>query len=282
MKSSFRAPLLVSTALVSAALIMPAQAQSGPSEEGGIDTIIVTAQRREENLQKVPLSVSAFSAEELQQQGTNDVSRLEGRVPGFTFGRSGVDARPAIRGVRTENVGVNGDTTIGFFVDGIYQSRAAQATLGFVDLERVEVQRGPQGTLYGRNTFGGNISIVTAQPQLGEYSAKIGGGYGENNHWSVDGVANIPLGEIAAFRIVAQREKSDGWVKNINPLGNNLFDNDDTYARASFLFKPNDRLTATVKYDYSQRLGAGGSTFGYKLVGSYFYTPTNAQLFNAT
>ena len=121
----------------------------------------------------VPISVSAFGAAEIAAKGLNDVSRLEGLVPGFTFGRSGVDARPAIRGVRTESVDVNADTTIGFFIDGIYQSRSSQGALGFLDLERVEVQRGPQGTLYGRNTFGGNISVVTAQPSLEKF---MGGG----------------------------------------------------------------------------------------------------------
>ena len=80
------------------------------------------------------------------------------------------DARPAMRGVRTENVAVNGDTTIGFFVDGVYQSRAQQAMTSLVDVERVEIQRGPQGTLYGRNTFGGNIAVTTQAPQLGEVS----------------------------------------------------------------------------------------------------------------
>jgi len=149
--------------------------------ERGIETVVVTAQRREENLQNVPLSVSAFSAAQIQARGLTDMSRLENSVPGLTFGRSGVDARPAIRGVRTENVGVNGDTTIGFFIDGVYQSRAAQATLGFVDLDRVEVLRGPQGTLYGRNTFGGNISIATAQPRIGQFKSGLDVTVGETN-----------------------------------------------------------------------------------------------------
>jgi len=151
MRKSFKSALLTGAAgVLATGLVAPAFAQDAEESQGGIEEIVVTAQRREENLQNVPISVSAFSAEELAATGTTDVSRLEGRVPGFTFGRSGVDARPAMRGVRTENVGVNGDTTIGFFVDGVYMSRAQQATAGFVDLERVEVQRGPQGTLYSR------------------------------------------------------------------------------------------------------------------------------------
>ena len=150
--TAYRKGLLASAAIlitIATPSMVLAQTATSPApaadESGGIEEIVVTAQRRAENLQNVPISVSAFGAEAIKDKGINDVSRLEGVVPGFTFGRSGVDARPAIRGVRTESVDVNADTTIGFFIDGIYQSRASQATLGFIDLERVEVQRGPQG-----------------------------------------------------------------------------------------------------------------------------------------
>lgn len=263
---------------------VPALAQSADpaAESSGIAEIIVTAQRREENLQDVPISVSAFGAAEIARKGLTDVSRLEGLVPGFTFGRSGVDARPAIRGVRTESVDVNADTTIGFFIDGIYQSRSSQGALGFIDLERVEVQRGPQGTLYGRNTFGGNISVVTAKPSTERF---MGGGdvtVGSNSQIRVTGFVNAPLGDTVAVRLAGGYEKSDGFVKNINPAGGNLFDDDNSYFRAAIKFEPSDALTATFKFDYASRGGNGGSAFGYKLVGSYFYVPTNTQLFNAT
>jgi iron complex outermembrane recepter protein len=252
------------------------------ADERGIETVVVTAQRREENLQSVPLSVSAFSASQIKARGLTDVSRLESSVPGFTFGRSGVDARPAIRGVRTENVGVNGDTTIGFFIDGVYQSRAAQATLGFVDLERVEVLRGPQGTLYGRNTFGGNISIATAQPKLDSFSGGMDVTIGENNKIRVEPFLNLPIGETAAVRLSGAFEKADGWVKNINPNGNDLFDEDTAYVRGALLWRPSEALTATVKVDWARRGGAGGSAFGYKIGGTFYDIPNNQQLFNTT
>jgi iron complex outermembrane receptor protein len=276
---------LMTTVVPMMALLLPTQAsaQAAPAEDGtGIADIVVTAQRREENLQDVPISVSAFTAEQMAARGTTDMSRLEGQVPGFTFGRSGSDARPAIRGVRTENVGVNGDTTIGFFIDGVYQSRASQATTGFVDIERVEVQRGPQGTLYGRNTFGGNIVITSAQPSLDGYSGGVDLTVGENGRIRTDGFVNAALSDTVALRIAGSYEKSNGYVKNVNPLGNNLFDDNNRYVRGTLLFKPNDAFSASVKFDYSKRTGAGGSAFGYKLAGTYFYTPTNAQLYNAT
>ena len=290
--TDFRKHLLASSAVL-IAIGMPtagwaqtaapsASTETAADEDNGIGEIIVTAQRREENLQDVPISVSAFGADAINAKGLTDVSRLEGLVPGFTFGRSGVDARPAIRGVRTESVDVNADTTIGFFIDGIYQSRASQATLGFIDLERVEVQRGPQGTLYGRNTFGGNISIVTARPQLTQVFGGVDLTIGENAQKRITGYFNVPLGDSAALRFAGGYEKSNGYVKNANPAGGNLFDDDNQYVRAALLIKPGDNLTATFKVDYAKRGGNGGSAFGYKLVGSYFYVPTNQQLFNAT
>ena len=293
--TDFRKGLLASAAVliaVATPTMASAQTAAAPApatapapaadQDTGIDEIIVTAQRREENLQDVPISVSAFGADAIKEKGLTDISRLEGLVPGFTFGRSGVDARPAIRGVRTESIDVNADTTIGFFIDGIYQSRASQATLGFIDLERVEVQRGPQGTLYGRNTFGGNISIVTARP---ETTKSFGGAdltIGENGQVRATGYVNAALGDTAALRLAGGYEKSNGYVKNVNPTGGNLFDDDNHYVRASLLFKPSDNLTATFKVDYAKRGGNGGSAFGYKLVGSYFHVPSNQQLFNAT
>jgi iron complex outermembrane recepter protein len=275
--------LATSAAAVIILAAQPALAQDAETDEQtGIEEIIVTAQRREENLQDVPISVSAFGADQIAEKGLTDVSRLEGLVPGFTFGKAGVDARPAIRGVRTESVDVNADTTIGFFIDGIYQSRSSQASLGFVDLERVEVQRGPQGTLYGRNTFGGNISIVTAQPEFTEYFGGADITIGDNSQVKVTGYVNAPLSEQTALRLAVGYEKSNGWVKNVNPTGGNLFDDDNKYVRATLALKPSENLTASFKFDYSNRGGNGGSAFGYKLIGSYFYTPTNAQLFNAT
>jgi iron complex outermembrane receptor protein len=271
----------VATTIVSFAAL-PAFAQQADEDQAGIKEIVVTAQRREENLQDVPISISALTAEQMAERGTNDISRLEGQVPGFTFGRSGSDARPAIRGVRTENVGVNGDTTIGFFIDGIYQSRASQATTGFVDIARVEVQRGPQGTLYGRNTFGGNISIVTAAPSLEGYFGGMDVTVGEFGRFRTDAYVNAAISDTVALRLAGSYEKSDGYVKNANPLGNNLFDDNNRYVRGTLLLQPNDAFSASIKFDYSKRTGAGGSAFGYKLVGSYFDVNSRQQLYNGT
>jgi iron complex outermembrane receptor protein len=232
--------------------------------------------------QKVGVSVTALTGEALAERNVNDLQAMEGLSPGFHLRRSGVDARPAMRGVRTENVAVNGDTTIGFFVDGIYKSRAQQAMLGFVDVERLEVQRGPQGTLFGRNTFGGNIVITTNAPQLrtteGSFNATLGN-YGRKR---ADGAFNLPLGDKAAMRLAAVVERSDGWVRNdFNPDAT-LFDQDLKYLRGSFRLQPASNVDIVLRADVSDVGGRGGSAFGYKLIGSYLHQPSCQPLYNAT
>ncbi|MFY7982814.1 MAG: TonB-dependent receptor plug domain-containing protein, partial [Burkholderiaceae bacterium] len=150
--------------------------------------------RRLEDQQKVNVSVTGLNNQALAERNLSDVSQLDTVVPGFTFGRSGADARPAMRGVRTENVAVNADTTIGYFVDGIYKSRAQQAMMGFVDVSRVEVMRGPQGTLFGRNTFGGTVAITTNAPELNSNETTTSLLVGNYGKLRAEGIFNMPLG----------------------------------------------------------------------------------------
>ncbi len=279
---------LVCAAWAAVAGVAQAQSPGAPSgpaaaaDSGQLTTITVTANRRIEDQQKVGVSVTALSGERLAERNILDLSQIEGLSPGFTFGKSGVDARPAIRGVRTENVAVNADTTIGFFVDGIYKSRAQQAMLGFVDVGRVEIQRGPQGTLFGRNTFGGNIVITTNAPVLGSTEAAANLTLGNFGKRRFDGALNLPLGDSAAFRVAAAVEKADPWVKNdFNPSAG-LFDQDLRFVRASLAFKPLRNLDIVLRADGTQQRGNGGSAFGYKLAGTFVHTPSCQQLFNAT
>ena len=263
-----------------------ALAQTAPAaptvDRGELTTITITANRRIEDQQKVGVSVTALSAERLAERNIVDLSQIEGLSPGFTFGKSGVDARPAIRGVRTENVAVNADTTIGFFVDGIYKSRAQQAMLGFVDVGRVEIQRGPQGTLFGRNTFGGNIVISTNPPDAGAFEANGNLTLGSFGKKRFDGAVNVPVATNAAFRLAAAVERSDPWVKNDFNAGAGLFDQDLTFVRGSFGLKPTSELEVVLRADSTRQKGNGGSAFGYKLAGTFLHTPSCQQLFNTT
>ena len=260
----------------------PAAPAAPAAASGELSVVTVTANRRIEDQQKVGVSVTALSAEKLAERNIIDLSQIEGLSPGFTFGKSGVDARPAIRGVRTENVAVNADTTIGYFVDGIYKSRAQQAMLGFVDVSRVEIQRGPQGTLFGRNTFGGNIVISTNPPEAGAFEANGNLTLGSFGKKRFDGAVNVPVAANAALRLAAAVEKSDPWVKNDFNASAGLFDQDLTFLRGSFGFKPTRELDVVLRADNTRQKGNGGSAFGYKLAGTFVHTPSCQQLFNAT
>jgi iron complex outermembrane receptor protein len=257
------------------------QAEAAPAK-AELQSVVVTAQRRAENPQDVPVSVTSVSAEQLAARNITDLSQMEGVSPGFTFGRSGADARPAMRGVRTDNVAVNGDTTIGFFIDGIYKSRAQQALASFIDVDRVEIQRGPQGTLYGRNTFGGNISVITNAPVLNKTQAEASLLVGNFGRVRAEGVYNLPLGETAAVRLVVARESADGYVKNDFNSSGDLFDQDLKYARMVLLFKPTKDFDLTLRADSTRQDSNGGSAFGYKQAGTYYDPASCQQLFNAS
>lgn len=235
-----------------------------PATDAG-DDIVVTAQRVSQNLQDVPLAVTAVSGEALQRANVTDATRLETLAPGLTIGRSGTDLRPAIRGVRTENVGANADPTIGFFIDGIYQSRPSQALAGFVDLERVEVLRGPQGTLFGRNTYGGAISLVSAAPGK-EFGGALNLLYGRFNRLRADGHINAPLNDFASFRIAAAYERADGFVKN-SSTGGDLGKDNQIYVRPS-LKLTSENMELTLRAAYWRQTGSPLGAFGYKSRGT--------------
>jgi iron complex outermembrane receptor protein len=253
----------------------PAWAQTAPDPETStVEDIVVTAQRRAENLQDVPLAVTALSSETLQNNDIRDLSRVEVLTPGFTFGKSGSDARPAIRGVRTENVGVSGDPSIGYFTDNVYRSRASQANEPFVDVARVEIQRGPQGTLYGRNTFGGNIAISTNDPTE-DFDAGSSLTLGSFNRIAVDGFVNVPLGDAVQLRIAALRETMDGYVEGVTD-DLDIFDRDTSYARVGVRIAPTPQLEAVLRYSHWTEQGTGGAAFGYR-VGGIFVNPTTGN-----
>lgn len=250
-------------------------------DTGQVVDIIVTAQRTEQRLQDVPISITALSSEDLRRTGTDDITRLNQTVPGFNFGRSGLEARPAIRGVRTENVAGNGDPTIGFYVDDIYQSRPAQAGQPFVDVARVEVARGPQGTLFGRNVFGGAVSVVNALPGR---EFELGGDVtvGNYSRVAVTGFVSVPVSDTFGIRIAGVRETRDGYVKNIVVPGNDLYSKDTSYIRGMALWTPTPDLEVILRGSYWQEGGTGGQAFGYKPQGGFVNPNATQAQFDST
>ena len=155
---------------ISAMIAAPAFAQDAQADDGGIAEIVVTAQKRAENVQDVPIAISAFTAEAMQERGVTDVSSLSNLAPNVTldagtpFSGSGAVLAAYIRGIGANDFAFNIDPGVGVYLDGVYLARSVGANQELPDVERVEVLKGPQGTLFGRNTIGGAISIVTHTP----------------------------------------------------------------------------------------------------------------------
>ena len=291
-----RAALLGSSVLfvvpgVALAQDAPADAQAIPANteapDAGIEEIIVTAQRRSESLQDVPLSITAITGEEIRNADIRDVTRLEQTVPGLRIGRSGAAARPAIRGVYTEAIQANADPRIGFYIDEIYQSRLQQTTAAFVDLERVEVQKGPQGTLFGRNSLGGNIALSSAKPtdQLEGGAALL---YGNYERIKAEAFVNVPLGEGLALRVASAIDRHDPYYKSTVNRRASVGDLDYQFVRGSLRFAPtgmDDRLEVIVRGSYYNQDDRGLGSFNAKNIGaivdsSFIRQPGQSITFN--
>ena len=251
----------------------PTSTQEAPSPstaDSGIVDIVVTAQRRSENLQDVPLSITAITGEDLRNADLRDVTRLEQAVPGLRIARSGAAARPAIRGVYTEAIAANSDPRIGFYIDEIYQSRLQQTTAAFVDLERVEVQKGPQGTLFGRNSLGGNIALTSAKP-INDYDAGGALILGNYDRVKVEGFVNVPITEGVAFRVAGAFDRHDPHYKSVVNDRASIGDLRYGFIRGSLRIAPpslNDRLEVVLRGSYYDQDDRGLSSFNAKNIGA--------------
>jgi iron complex outermembrane recepter protein len=247
-----RLALLTTTALVSVALSAPALAQGAPAEdEGGIEEIVVTAQRREESLQKAAVAVSAVTGDGLINAGVSDTNGLSRLVPALAVTPTGGTTSFVLRGVGTLSANSFSENAIAFNFNGVYVGRPTAPIGSLYDLERVEVVKGPQGTLYGRNATGGAINVLPRRPELGAFGGSVTLEYG--NYDSIKGQAaiNLPLGETVALRVASQIVDRDGY------LSDGYDDEQGEAFRASVLFKPSDDFSALVVGDYFHQGGKG-------------------------
>ena len=249
------------TTLITAALLAPA------SYALKLEEIVVTAQKREQSLQDVAIAISAFSADRLEKNNITDLSRLDQFTPGITFGASGADARPTVRGVPTPSLQIDADPSLGFHIDGAYRTRTGQALAAMFDVERVEVHRGPQGTLFGRNTTGGNVNILSKAPQ-DAFEARISTGYGNYDHIYLEGMLNTPLSESLQARLALKYEKHNPYAENVFLGGNHgANDKDQTVGRLSLRFVPSDDFVALLRVSLWDQ-GGQSSFNGYKSGGA--------------
>jgi len=254
----------------SSALIVPASVVamlvSGPVLSQVLDEIIVTAQKREESLQQVPVAVSAFSQDYLNKIGAYNIERLDALTPGLEWGQHGHGAKISIRGMSVANSEANSDSPVGFFVDGIYLGRGQQFWAVMSDVERVEVLRGPQGTLFGRNTSGGSINLISRKPGR-ETAGKIEVTAGDYNHVGVSGFFNAPMGENWAGRLTFYSEDHDGYLENTFETDQDQMDEDLWSVRGALRYDSGPLVVDIALERWEQ--GGNGNAFS----GAKYFSP---------
>ena len=219
-----------------------------------LEEVVVTAQKREQSIQDVPISITAISGESLQANIVQDVYDLRATVPALEV--RGVDppsqgAAFAIRGLGSSVFNMGFEPTVGTFIDGVYISRSGLvASSDLLDLDRVEVLKGPQGTLFGKNTTGGVVHFITNKPSFDEVEGFAEVTYQEYDQVRVRGVVNVPVQDNFAARFAASWHNGDGYLDNAN--GDDINDRDRFTIRGQLLFEPDDDLSVRVIVDYSE------------------------------
>jgi iron complex outermembrane recepter protein len=248
--------LLCSTAMLFCADMAAAQT-SASSSGGGLEEVVVTARRREESLQRTPVSISAYTANDLAARQIDNISQISNSTPNLVFNASApisgskVAASVFIRGIGQTDFAPVTDPGVGIYLDGVYIARSVGGVLDLVDIDRVEVLRGPQGTLFGKNTIGGAINITSRKPSntfQGSIEVKTGTDARADVRASVD----IPLSPYLSSTITYAEFHQDGYVKNLGG-GSELGDTNARAGRVLLDFHPNDRFNALLSADWTWR-----------------------------
>ncbi|PXW79203.1 iron complex outermembrane receptor protein [Blastomonas natatoria] len=253
-----KAFLLATTMLVG--LSVPATAfaqeaapsdQTEATEDQGLGEIVVTAQRREESLQRAAVAVTAVGGEDLVNAGITETANLGRLVPSLVVQPTGGTTSFFLRGVGTNSQNSFAENAVAFNFNGIYVGRPTAPAGVFYDLERVEVVKGPQGTLYGRNATGGAINVIPKKPVLGTFGGEGFFEYGNYDSKKSVVALNIPIGDTVALRLAGQVVDRDGYISD-------GYDDDKGEAfRASLLIEPSDRWSMLLVADYYNQGGKG-------------------------
>jgi len=225
-----------------------AAARTQTPPQNGIQDIVVTAQRRSEAVQKTPLAVTALNASSLLGRSQTSIADISSSVPNVNFTQVTARARVTVRGIGLDTVSLGSDSAVALNVDGVYYSRSGAAMAGFYDVDRIEVLRGPQGTLYGRNATGGSVNIITKRPgdTPDGYVQGTMGNYGTLNF---EGALGGPVNDGVSARLSFQTFHNDGYGTNL-VTGHRIDNKDSQAVRGQIALKPTDRLTIRLEGDY--------------------------------
>ncbi|NVJ99767.1 MAG: TonB-dependent receptor [Alphaproteobacteria bacterium] len=238
---------LMSGVSVAACLFsLPATAADGDGLT--LEEITVTAQKREQSAQDVPIALNAFSGNFLETIAAEDLRDISAYTPGLEI--TGVtQPRFSIRGVQTSDFGVGTDPAVGVFIDGVYASRSGAGVIFFSDIDRVEVLKGPQGTLFGRNTAAGAISVITKKPDLEGFEGRVNLRYGRFDKQQIDAMINTPLTETTALRANLLVNHQDGYADDAL-TGDDYGREDNVTGRIQLRWEPSDRTSFNFAYEF--------------------------------
>jgi iron complex outermembrane recepter protein len=261
--------LLLGAATFALAPNLLAQEATQPNA-GGLDDIIVTATKRASPLSNVPIAVTAIGGEALQNSGASDIRQLNQLAPSLLVSSTSSEAgggTARIRGVGTvgDNPGLESSVTT--FIDGVYRSRSGIGLTELGNIERIEVLRGPQGTLFGRNASSGLINVVTKGPKPGSFEGYANASYGNYNYINASGGVNVPLGDTMAARLDGAYTKRDGFLKDV-VSGRDINNRDRWLIRGQIGFEPTDNIKVRLIGDYAKRREecCGASYFNAEVV----------------
>ncbi|MGI9249291.1 MAG: TonB-dependent receptor [Woeseiaceae bacterium] len=233
------------------------------AQEGGgavLEEITVTAERREQSLQDVPISVTAFSGDMIREGGIMSMEDVAVQTPNFKMTAfNTAESQLFLRGIGSTNDGPVSDPSVAVFIDDVYIGRPSGASTDLYDLERIEVLRGPQGTLYGRNAAGGAVNIFTKKPQQ-EFEARAGLTVGSDSLVNFRGYINGPISDTVAGKLTANVRQRDGYAQNIT-TGQDLEDDETMSVRGQLLFTPSDTIDVLLGFDFTDIDNSGENRF---------------------
>lgn len=231
------------------------EVEQAAEQEGRLETITVTAQKRAQNLQEVPVSVTAFTGDEMAEAVIKDMYDLQTNVPGLGAfqSQSATNSSFSIRGVGTSSQNFGLESSVGLYVDGVYRARQNSMINNLVDVATVEVLRGPQGTLFGKNTPSGAILVNTVKPSHDGGDGFIEATVGNYGLVNLAGAASISaIEDVLAFRVTAFGSQRDGTISDVNLGEDTLNDRNRWGARVQALYTPSDEVSVRVIADYSE------------------------------
>ncbi|MDH7972113.1 TonB-dependent receptor [Sphingomonas sp. AR_OL41] len=249
------------------------------STNDGIGDIVVTARKRSENLQSTPIAITAVNAADLAARGSVDLATVNDIAPNVVFktggATSGATFTPVIniRGIGQSDFTINTDPGVGVYLDGVYLGRSVGSVLDLADVERIEVLRGPQGTLFGRNTIGGAVSVISKAPSTDKFSGNVDLSGGSRAFYSVQASLNVPIASNLALRVSGMYRHRDGYVDALQYRDYKLGGERMWAGRAALRYQPFHNLTIDLSVDHTERRDPPAAIVGLQL-GSVSTTST--------